>query len=122
MDDYSPRPLGELAGRWSTAFLLLCVGAWQVYLGIHVGQLKAVLDKLGDTPNNLVVFIAWTQPLMWVFVVVTFVLAVDVLRRPRFLLVNSVASVMAVILGTAFLQVLAVLSGYAPIFDLGKAS
>jgi hypothetical protein len=80
------------------------------------------LEKLGETPNNLVVFIVWTQPLMWMFVVVTFVLAVDVLRRRQFLLLSSVACLLAVILGTAFLQVLVVLSGYAPIFDLGNAS
>jgi hypothetical protein len=122
MDKHRPRSLGHLAGRWLTGLILLCAVAWQSYLGIHVGQLRGALEKLGETPNNLVVFIVWTQPLMWVFVVVTLVLAIDVLRRREFLLLSSVASLLAVILGTAFLQVLVVLSGYAPIFDLGKAS
>ena len=122
MDAQGSQTTSQRAGRWITGLLLLLIAAHQVRLGVHVWQLMEVFPNFGETPNNLVVFLVWTQPLMWLFVAVTLVLAFDVFRRPRFLLLNSTLGVLSIALGTAFLQLLVMLSAYAPILDLGRTS
>jgi len=122
MDTQAPEKLGHLVGRWVACLLLVAIAAYQAYLGMQVWKLNDLFAIVGDTPNMLIMFLVWTQPLLWLFLLTTIVLAFDLLRRPRLLVVNSVATVLAVALGTAFLHLLVMLSAYASIFDLGKAS
>jgi hypothetical protein len=108
-----------LIGKSLAALVLLASVAWQIVLAIQVDRVNSLFQNLGTSPN-LAVFVVWSQPLMWAFIVVTLVLLVDILRRTQFLILGSAATVMAVVLGTAFLHVLVVVGSYASIFEIGK--
>jgi hypothetical protein len=108
-----------LIGKSLAALVLMASAAWQIVLATQVGRVNSLFQDTG-TPPNLAVFVVWSQPLMWAFIVVTLVLLVDLVRRPQFLMLGSAATVIAVVLGTAFLHVLVIVGSYASIFELGK--
>jgi hypothetical protein len=108
-----------LIGKSLAALVLLASAAWQIVLAIQVGRVHSLFQNLGTSPN-LAVLVVLSQPLMWAFIVVTFVLLVDIVRRTQFLILASAATVMAVVLGTAFLHVLVVVGSYASIFEIGR--
>ena len=111
--------LAELSGKLVSGVALLGLAAWQVVLAVLAWQMKSLFQGI-ETPQNLAIFIIWSQPLMWLLIVVTFVLAADIARRPKFLLLSSSVSVLAIVLATAFLQLVVLLGSYAPIFELGR--
>ena len=108
-----------LIGKSLAALVLLASAAWQSVLAIQVGRVNSLFQDV-ETPPNLAVFLVWSQPLMWAFIVVTLVLLVDIVRRPQFLVLGSATTVIAVVLGTAFLHVLVIVGSYASIFEIGK--
>ncbi len=110
--------LGELTGKLVSGVALLALAAWQVIAAVLTWQIKS--DFLAMGMPSLAFFIIWSQPLMWLLVVVTIVIAADIARRPKFLVVSSAASVLAIFLATVFLHLVAVLGSYAPLFELGR--
>lgn len=116
--------MNERANRIGKALagVLLALGAlWQAALAIQVARVASLFDQSSVKPVDLgAMFVVFSQPFMWVLVATTVVLAFDIMRREKFLLLNTVAVVLAVALGTAFLHMLVVVGGYGYVAQLGS--
>ena len=105
-------------GKLIVGFCFLALVGWQLFLEYVAYQFSSLFDDI-NTKENLTIFIVYSQPFMWLFTVVTVVLAIDIFKRGKFLVLNSVSVLIALAIGTFFLQLLVILAGYAPIFELG---
>jgi hypothetical protein len=93
---------------------------WQGVLGYLVYGVSQLFTDF-ESPTNMIVFIVWTQPFIWLFMLLTVGAIVNVIRRRKFELLNSVLLVSIIAVSNIFLHILVVLSGYAPIFELSNA-
>jgi hypothetical protein len=99
--------------------LLVIFLIWQCFTAYIVYGMSENLEEL-NSPGDLSGFIIYIQPIIWLFIVVTIGLIIDVAKRNKFLIVNSILMVAVVFIGLTFLTIAAVVSGYAPIYELGN--
>jgi putative effector of murein hydrolase len=105
-------------GKLIIGFCFLALVVWQLFLEYVAYKFSSLFDDI-QIEENLTVFIADSQPFMWLFTAVTVVIAIDIFKRGKLLVLNSVSVLIALAIGTFFLQLLVILAGYAPIFELG---
>ena len=102
--------------------IVLMVGLliWQGMLSYFVYGVSRLFTDM-ETSNIMIVFITGTQPFIWIFMLLTVLAIYDVFARSKFLILNTFTLLSVVAVANVFLQILVVLAGYAPIFDLSKA-
>lgn len=99
--------------------LLSALCMWQGYLAVGAHEMAEVMHEFNNG-EGMAVFIIYSQPLIWLFLLLTALIAMDIFRRKDFLIVNSFGVALALAVGTVFLQLFVVVGGYAPIFELGN--
>lgn len=108
-------------GKVASLVLMTCLFIWQGILAYLVYEISRLFTDM-ETPSNMIVFIAWTQPFIWLFMFLTVLAIYDIIRRRNFLVLNTIALISIIAVANVFLQILVVLAGYAPIFELGNTS
>lgn len=97
---------------------LLCAG--QIYIAIAVHNMSALFRSF-DAKENLAIFIIYSEPFIWIYSIVTALIAIDIFRRKVFLILNSVCISISLLLGTVFIMTFVVLGGYGQLFEMGAA-
>ena len=108
-------------GKTITLVLMVGLLIWQGVLAYFVYGVSQLFTDL-ESPKNMTVFIAWTQPFIWLFMILTILAIFDVIKRNKFLVLNSAVLLSIIAVANIFLQLLVVLAGYAPIFELNNAA
>ena len=98
--------------------ILICLCLWQVYLVIGAHDMASLMTDMDNT-KGVAVFIIYSQPLIWIFLALTVLTTIDIFLRKNFLILNSLASMLAFAVGTAIIHLYILVSGYAPIIELG---
>lgn len=108
-------------GKILTLTVMTGLLIWQGVLAYFVSEVSDLFVNL-ETPGNMIVFVVWTQPFIWLFMLLTVLAIYDIFRRNKFLVINTLTLISIIAVANIFLQILVLLVGYAPLFELGNAA
>lgn len=104
--------------KYAICAILGLVSIWQIYLAIIANRMAEMNSFL--TKPSLAVFLYYSQPFIWFYLVVTLLLAIDIYRRNDLLILNSICILVVILLGTLFIQLFITLGGYIPILEIAN--
>jgi len=105
-------------GKGLSLAVLTFLFIWQGYLANFLHRVADVFADV-EPPPNMLAFLAWTQPLIWLFMLLTAVAMFDIYRRNQFLVLNSITVISIVAIATVAFHVLTLFAGYGPVLELG---
>lgn len=110
----------SVTARTVVCLFFAALGVWQIILSIQLMAFTKLVRESG-LEGGMAGFIAWMQPFAWLLIMVTVILAIDVVRRTEVLVLNAVATVLCAAAGTMLLQALMVVSVHAAIGGMPEA-
>ena len=104
-------------GKLITIILLTVLLIWLCFTAYMAYGISENVEKL-NSEGDLGGFIVLLQPFIWLFILLTLGLIIEVAKRKTFLVLNSILIVSIIFVGLMFLSIAVVVTGYAPIFKL----
>jgi len=107
--------------QYIVCILLVFLCLWQGFMAWATYQFVDVFKSF-DEETDLTTLLGLIQPLIWLLLLCTALIAFDIFRRKDFLLLNSLAILFALIIGTLFVQSFVNYSAYTSISEMSTAN
>ena len=97
-------------GKIISVIILILLIIWECVILYFVYGVTSLVEGVG-TPLERSEFIIFTHPLLWVYLILTIGLIIDIVRREKILILNTVLLISIVTVSNIFLTILVVLAG-----------
>ena len=102
-----------------TLFYLLLIGA-QLAIEFNAWKLGRLHQHMAQDSESTI-YLAYSQPLMWCFTLLTLVIFIDMLRNKTATLTSIISIFIVLVISTVFLQLFIMLAGYVPVLEMNTA-
>ena len=96
---------------------LLCI--WQAILAWVTNQFVTLFESFGKE-SSITIILSYSQPLIWMFLILTAILSYDIFRRKVLLLTNTFAITASITIATILIQLFVVVGAYTPTLEMGQ--
>ena len=108
--------------RWSkgkiiSVVLLVILWVWQCLIAYQVYGLSKLFVEF-EPANYKVGFMNSMQPFIWVLIILTVGVTLDISKRAKFLILNSILIISIIIVANVSLSFFITMEGYEPIMNL----
>lgn len=95
---------------------LLCI--WQAILAWSTNQFVSLFESFGKE-SAITIILSYSQPLIWIFMILTALISYDIFRRKELLVTNTFAIVASISIATILIQLFVVVGAYTPTLEMG---
>jgi len=110
------------SGKWGigkiiTVCLLIIILAWELLISYLVHDMSRLFREF-EPANYKIGFMESMQPVVWAMIILTLGMILDIARRQKFLILNSILVIAIIVMANSSLSLFLAMESYEPIFNM----
>ena len=104
-------------GKIITVCLLIVILAWELLIAYLVHDMSRLFREF-EPANYKVGFMVSMQPVVWVMIILTLGIILDIAKRKKFLILKSILVIAIIVMANSSLSMFLVMESYEPILNM----